>query len=81
MGEKYRGEFGSSPTPTLLDDTLASPELLARWEESIPELTSRPPSEPRYFGDLCKIGGTIHVWKNGAWHSIDEENRKRWLGC
>lgn len=79
MGEKYRGEFGSSPC--LLDETIKDPRLLAMWEESIRELSSFPPNEPLYFGDLCKINGVIHVWMLNTWQRIDEKNRYRWLGC
>lgn len=79
MAEKYRGEFGSSPC--LLDDTLSDPNLLAMWEADIKELSSFPPNDPLYFGDLCKISGVIHVWVSNTWQRIDDINRPRWLGC
>lgn len=75
MTEKYRGEFGSSPT--LLDDTIADPALMARWEECIPDLNSRPSDERRFLGDLCKIDGVIHMWFDDKWWTLDELNARQ----
>ena len=68
MPEKYRGEFGASPS--LLDDAIRDPVLAARLYDGVPDMEDRAKDEVRYLGDLAKVNGLVHVW-NGA----------RWVNC
>ena len=65
-------EFGSSSC--LLDELATNPKLASQFMDAIQELSTRPPTEKRYLGDLCKIGGVIHVWMGEFWMTIEEAN-------
>ena len=70
-------EFGSSPT--LLDEMCRDPALMKRAIDAIPELQTRPADEKRYLGDLCKIGGVVHIWDGNVWVSADEGMQRVYL--
>lgn len=65
MAEKYRGEFGSSPS--LLDDAIRNPELAQRLYDGIPDITERENDSVRYVGDLAKMNGLVHMWNVERW--------------